>query len=121
MTPVTDATGQHIGSFELGMSFGPLLHALKAAYRLEMALFVEEQPLRQLMFAEGLDPDVLTEQNRRGKYTKVQSTNWALMKELVSEGDLEWACGGPVHPLGTGCAIRRGVVDALQPRGQSDR
>ena len=88
VTPVTDATGQHIGSFELGMSFGPLLHALKAAYRLEMALFVEEQPLRQLMFAEGLDPDVLTEQNRRGKYTKVQSTNWALMKELVSEGDL---------------------------------
>ena len=70
------------------MSFGPLLHALKAAYRLEMALFVEEQPLRQLMFAEGLDPDVLTEQNRRGKYTKVHSTNWALMKELVSEGDL---------------------------------
>jgi len=61
---------------------------LKAAYRLEMALFAEEQPLRQLMFAEGLDPDVLTEQNRRGKYTKVQSTNWALMKELVSEGDL---------------------------------
>src|SRR5262245_1902103 len=88
VTPVTDATGQHIGSFELGMSFGPLLHALKAAYRLEMALFVEEQPLRQLMFAEGLDPDVLTEQNRQGKYTKVQSTNWALMKELVSEGDL---------------------------------
>ena len=67
VTPVTDATGQHIGSFELGMSFGPLLHALKAAYRLEMALFVEEQALRQLMFAEGLDPDVLTEQNRRGK------------------------------------------------------
>ena len=88
VTSVMDASGQHIGSFELGMSFGPLLHALKAAYRLEMALFVEEQPLRQLMFAEGLDPDVLTEQNRRGKSTKVNSTNWALMKELVSEGDL---------------------------------
>ena len=88
VTPMTDAAGQHIGSFELGMNFGPLLHALKAAYRLEMALFVEEQPLRQLMFAEGLDPDVLTEQNRRGKYIKFHSTNWALMKELVSEGDL---------------------------------
>jgi methyl-accepting chemotaxis protein len=88
VTPVTDATGQHIGSFELGMSFGPLLHALRAAYRLEMALFVEEQALRQLMFAEGLDPDVLTEQNRRGRYIKVHSTNWGLMKELVSEGDL---------------------------------
>ena len=88
VTPMTDAGGQHIGSFELGMNFGPLLHALKAAYRLEMALFVEEQPLRQLMFAEGLDPDVLTEQNRKGKYIKFHSTNWALMKELVSEGDL---------------------------------
>lgn len=88
VTPMTDATGQHIGSFELGMSFGPLLHGLKAAYRLEMALFIEEQALRQLMFAEGLDPDVLTEQNRRGKYIKFHSTNWTLMKELVSEGDL---------------------------------
>ena len=27
----------------------------------------------------------------------------------------------PRHPLGTGCAVRRGVVDAVQPRGQSDR
>ena len=121
VTPVTDATGQHIGSFELGMSFGPLLHALKAAYRLEMALFVEEQPLRQLMFAEGLDPDVLAEQNRRGKYTKVHSTNWALMKELVSEGDLSGPAEAHTRPLGTGCAVRRGVVDAVQPRGQSDR
>lgn len=88
VTPITDAAGRHIGSFELGMSFGPLLHGLKAAYRLEMALFIEEQALRQLMFAEGLDPDVLTEQNRRGKYIKFHSTNWTLMKELVSEGDL---------------------------------
>ena len=103
------------------MSFGPLLHALKAAYRLEMALFVEEQPLRQLMFAEGLDPDFLTEQNRRGKYTKVHSTNWALMKELVSEGDLSGPAEAQYSPLGTGCAIRRGVVDAVQQRGRSDR
>jgi methyl-accepting chemotaxis protein len=95
VTPMTDAAGQHIGSFELGMSFGPLLHALKAAYRLEMALFIEEQALRQLMFAEGLNPEsghgiseLLTEQNRRGKYIKFHSTNWALMKELVGEGDL---------------------------------
>ena len=88
VTPVIDAAGQHIGSFELGMNFGPLLHALKAAYRLEMALFIDEQALRQLMFAEGLDPGVLSEQNRRGKYLKFHSTNWALMKELVSEGDL---------------------------------
>jgi methyl-accepting chemotaxis protein len=93
VTPMTDAAGQHIGSFELGMSFGPLLHALKAAYRMEMALFIEEQALRQLMFAEGLTAapamqEILTEQNRRGKYIKFHSTNWALMKELVGEGDL---------------------------------
>ncbi|MGA7393091.1 MAG: cache domain-containing protein [Terrimicrobiaceae bacterium] len=88
VTPMTDTAGEHIGSFELGMNFGPLLHALKAAYRLEMALFIEEQPLRQLMFAEGLNPEFLTEENRRGKYVKFHSTNWALMKELVGEGDL---------------------------------
>ena len=101
VTPMTDAAGEHIGSFELGMSFGPLLHALKAAYRLEMALFIEEQPLRQLMFAEGLNPDFLTEENRRGKYIKVHSTNWALMKELVSEGDLS----GPAEAQYTRSAL----------------
>ena len=88
VTPVMDASGQHIGSFELGMNFGPLLHALKAAYRLEMALFIEEQTVRQLMFAEGLDTEVLSDQNRKGKYIKFHSTNWALMRELVSEADL---------------------------------
>ena len=121
VTPMTDAAGEHIGSFELGMNFGPLLHALKAAYSLEMALFIEEQPLRQLMFAEGLSPEFLTEENRRGKYIKVHSTNWALMKELVGEGDLSGPAEAQVHTLGAGCAIRRGFVDAVQQRGRSDR
>ena len=121
VTPMTDAAGEHIGSFELGMSFGPLLHALKAAYRLEMALFIEEQPLRQLIFAEGLNPDFLTEENRRGKYIKFHSTNWALMKALVSEGDLSGPAEAQVHTLGAGCAVRRSVVNAVQQRGRSDR
>jgi hypothetical protein len=101
VTPVVDATGQHIGSFELGMNFGPLLHALKAAYRLEVAMFIEEQAVRQLMFAEGLDPEVLSEQNRKGKYIKFHSTNWTLMKELVSEADL----GGPPEAQYTRSAL----------------
>ena len=101
VTPMTDAAGEHIGSFELGMNFGPLLHALKAAYRLEMALFIDEQALRQLIFAEGLNPDFLTEENRRGKYIKFHSTNWALMKELVGEGDLS----GPAEAQYTRSAL----------------
>jgi methyl-accepting chemotaxis protein len=88
VTPVTDPAGEHIGSFELGMNFGPLLHALKAAYRLEIALFIDEVSLRQAMFREGLSPEFMTEENRRGKYVKFHSTNWALMKELVGEADL---------------------------------
>ena len=47
VAPVKDAQGEHVGSFEFGLEFGPLLDGLKAAYGLDFALFVEEKPLRE--------------------------------------------------------------------------
>lgn len=86
VTPVLDPAGQHIGSVEFGIEFGPMLDGLKAAYGLDLALFIEEQPLRD--FAKGVKPDLLSERNRVGKYIKFHSTNWDLMRPLATENDL---------------------------------
>ena len=68
------------------MDFNPILDGLKATYQLELALFIAEEPLRK--FATGLPGDVLTEENRRGKFMKFHSTHWALMKDLATEADV---------------------------------
>lgn len=86
VTPVTDEGGNFIGSFEFGISFGGLLDGLKAAYGLELAIFVEEEPLKE--FAKGVGGDIINEQNRVGKFIRFHSTNADLLKELVSEKDL---------------------------------
>ena len=84
--PMTDLAGGHAGSLDVGMDFNPILDGLKATYQLELALFIAEEPLRK--FATGLPGDVLSEQNRRGKFVKFHSTHWALMKDLATEGDV---------------------------------
>lgn len=86
VTPVYDLAGGHIGSVEFGIDFGPMLDGLKAAYDIDLALFIEEQPLRD--FAKGVSPEILSERNRVGKYIKYHSTNWDLMRPLALEGDL---------------------------------
>jgi methyl-accepting chemotaxis protein len=86
VTPVLDPAGQHTGSVEFGIDFGPMLDGLKAAYGLELSLFIEETPLRE--FAKGVNPEILGERNRVGKYLKFHSTNWDLMKPLATEADL---------------------------------
>ena len=68
------------------MDFNPILDGLKATYQMELALFIAEEPLRK--FATGLPGDVLTEENRRGKFVKFHSTHWALMKDLATEADV---------------------------------
>jgi methyl-accepting chemotaxis protein len=68
------------------MDFNPILDGLKATYQLELALFIAEDPLRK--FATGLPGDVITEENRRGKFVKFHSTHWALMKDLATESDV---------------------------------
>src|SRR5262249_37713629 len=86
VAPIRDMQGKYVGSFEFGLEFGPLLDALKAAYNLDVALFVEEKPLRE--FARGLDPAVLSDQNRVGRFIRFHTTNGALMQSLVGDADI---------------------------------
>lgn len=86
VAPIRDMAGQHIGSVEFGLDFGALLDRLKAAYGLEFTLFIDEAPLRA--YADGLPPGTLGEQNRVGSTMRLHSTNWALMRELVTGDDL---------------------------------
>ena len=86
VAPIQDMQGTHVGSFEFGLEFGALLDGLKAAYGLDFALFVEEKPLRE--FARGLNPAVLSDQNRVGHFIRFHTTNGALVKALVADADL---------------------------------
>jgi methyl-accepting chemotaxis protein len=86
VAPVLDPQGKHVGSFEIGLEFGPLLDGLKAAYGLDFALFVEEKPLRE--FARGLDPAMLSAQNRVGRFIRFRTTNGTLIKALAADADI---------------------------------
>lgn len=86
VAPVQDMQGKHVGSFEFGLEFGPLLDGLKAAYGLDFAFFVEEKPLRE--FARGINPAVLSDQNRVGHFIRFYTTNGALVKALASDADV---------------------------------
>jgi methyl-accepting chemotaxis protein len=84
VAPVRDPAGEYIGTFEVGIAFGPILDNLKVAYGLEFALFIEED----LLNPEGVAKEVFGDQNRLGKYVKYHSTHWDLMQQLVSAADL---------------------------------
>jgi methyl-accepting chemotaxis protein len=86
VTPISDLQGKHVGSFEIGLEFGPLLDGLKAAYGLDLAVFVEEKPLRE--FARGLSPAILSDQNRVGRFIRFHTTNGTLVKALASDADV---------------------------------
>lgn len=86
VAPIRDMSGSHIGSVEFGLDIGALLDRLKAAYGLELTLFIDEEPLRA--FANGIRAGVISEQNRLGQTMRLQSTNWTLMSELVNGDDL---------------------------------
>jgi methyl-accepting chemotaxis protein len=87
VAPVTSPTGEHVGSFEVGIGFASLLDNLKLSHGLELALFIEEDLLDPTAVAR----DVFDDDNRVGKYVKYHSTHWELMKELVSSTDLSRA------------------------------
>lgn len=86
VVPVNDPAGAPTGTLDVGMEFGPILDSLKATYQMELAIFIAEEPLRK--FATGLPNDILTEQNRRGKFMKFHATHWELMKEFATEADI---------------------------------
>jgi len=84
---MTDPTGKHIGSFEIGMNVGPVLANIKSVYGMDLAFFVLEEPLRQ--FAKGVDKERLGEQNRVGRYIRFETTNTELMKALAGPDDVD--------------------------------
>ena len=86
VAPIQDAQGKHIGSFEFGLDFGRLIDGLKAAYGLDFSVFIEERPLRE--FAQGLDPAILSDQNRLGRFIRIHTTNAALTKDIVGDADI---------------------------------
>jgi len=86
IAPIRDMDGNHIGSVEFGMDIGPLLDRLKAAYGLELTLFIDETPLRE--YAAGMPADVVSEQNRIGPTMRLHSTDWDRMSQLVNGNDL---------------------------------
>jgi methyl-accepting chemotaxis protein len=86
VTPIQGPQGGHVGSVEFGLDFGPLLDGLKASYGLEFTLFVAEKSLRE--FAPGVNPAVLSEQNRVGRFIRFHTTNAGLMKDLAGDADI---------------------------------
>ena len=122
VTPIRDMAGNHVGSVEFGMDIGPLLDRLKAAYGLELSLFIDEQPLRAV--ATGMRSGVISEHNRIGPTMRIHSTDWTLMSWLVNGDDLrihddprDWvrnAGGVPygvlLHPLRNGSGETLGAI-----------
>ncbi|MEI9887178.1 MAG: cache domain-containing protein [Rhizomicrobium sp.] len=86
IAPIHDKAGAHIGSFEFGLDFGPLLDQLKATFGLDATLYVEEKPLRD--FAKGVDPAIFSDQNRLSHFIRYYSTNAVLAKSLVRDADI---------------------------------
>ena len=86
VAPVRDMQGTHAGSVEFGLDFGPLLDGLKASYGLDLTLFIDEKPLRE--FATSLNPAILGDQNRVGRFIRFHSTNAALARELATDADI---------------------------------
>jgi methyl-accepting chemotaxis protein len=86
VAPIFDPQNNHVGSVEFGLDFGAMMVALKSAYGLEFSLFVEEKPLRE--FATGIDPAVFSEQNRLGRFIRLETTNGALMRDLAGDADI---------------------------------
>lgn len=86
VAPIHDKAGTHIGSFEFGIDFGPMLDQLKATYGFDLTLYVEEKPMHD--FAKGVDPSIYSDQNRLSHFIRFHSTNAALMKELVRDADI---------------------------------
>lgn len=86
VAPIHDKAGTHVGSFEFGIDFGPLLDRLKATYGLDLTLYVEEKPLHD--FAKGVDPSIYSDQNRLSHFIRWHSTNAKLAKELVRDADI---------------------------------
>lgn len=86
VAPVLSPSGKPVGTFEIGGGFGPVLDGIKRAYGLETALFIDEARLKNA--APDLGGDVYSEKNRMGRFVKYASTNWELLRNLVTDAEL---------------------------------
>jgi methyl-accepting chemotaxis protein len=84
--PVSDKLGKHIGTFEMGGDIGAVLEGVKTSYGLDSVVFMNEELLKSV--APKLGGDLYSDKNRIGKYVKYKSTNWELIKELVTDEKL---------------------------------
>jgi methyl-accepting chemotaxis protein len=107
VAPVLDPSGKHIGTFEIGIDYGPILAALKTAYGLDLALFIDEALLKE--FAQGVEPERMGDQNRVGKYIRFEATNAQLMTELARPEDVA-VVNEPMNYVRQAQGLARGVV-----------
>lgn len=108
VVPIYDAQAKHLGIFEIGMDFAPILDKMKAAYGFDASFFVKERPLREI--ATNVSPAVLDEHNRVGEFLKFSSTNAALVRSLVNGTDLARVNGDPVQYSRTVSGAAYGVI-----------
>lgn len=87
IVPMMDAGGKFVGTFEMGLEFGPILDRIKASYGIEAAVFFDEKLLHDV--ATDLTGDVMTPKNRVGKYIRFHATHPDLIASLVSDRDIE--------------------------------
>jgi methyl-accepting chemotaxis protein len=83
--PVRDPLENLTGCVEIGIGLGEILDNLKRDHDMESALIVSEQQLKEVATSTG--SDILNESNRVGSFYKFHSTNWELLKGLVSADD----------------------------------
>jgi methyl-accepting chemotaxis protein len=104
LTTVVDEQGD-IGGLEFGLDFAAVLDGLKSRYGLEAALYIDEKQLRDI--ATGMSGDIITDENRLGKYMRVHTTHVDRMKELVSDRDVS---GGERKYVRDAAGVPFGVV-----------
>lgn len=93
IVPVTDDSGKHVGSFEIGMELPPMLDKIKEAYNIEASAFIDEKALRDT--ATDLGGDIMTPKNRVGRYIRYYATHPDLAAQLITDKDIE--ISEPVH------------------------
>lgn len=108
VVPMRDPAGQQDGSFEVGIAFGPVLDGMKAAYGFDLAVYILEQPLKDI--STSIDPAIFDDQNRTGAYVKLHATNWPLLHGLVTSEELALVDGDPVQYVGERDGTSYGVV-----------
>jgi methyl-accepting chemotaxis protein len=87
IAPISDDTGQHVGTLEMGLDLSPMLDKMKQSYNLETAAFIDEKMLKDI--ATDIPGDVISSQNRVGKFIRYYATNPELLRALVKDGDID--------------------------------